>query len=461
MKQNTIKNSITLEGVGLHTGKSAKLTIHAAAVNHGIKFKRTDLEGTPTIPATADYVVSTNRSTTIGKKEATVSTIEHLLAALTGLSIDNVLIEIDGGEVPILDGSSKHFVEALKRAEIEAQDGDRDFLIIEEGFTFTDENTGTEFTLVPAENYNLTTLIDFDSPVLGKQFADLSGISDFEKEVSAARTFAFLHEIEPLLENNLIKGGDLDNAIVIVDKDLSEADIKRLEEKTGISGIEVQQGILNTTKLRFSNEPARHKLLDVVGDLTLVGKPIQGKIVVSKPGHTANVALAKHLKGLYNKQRKLKGRPKYDPNQEPVYDVNKIASMLPHRYPFLLVDKIIELGESHVVGVKNVTFNEQFFQGHFPNNPVMPGVLQIEALAQTGGILALSTVEEPDKWDTYFLKIDKVKFKAKVMPGDTLIFKMELLSPIRRGIVHMKGTTYVGDKLVSEGELTAQIVKAR
>ena len=461
MKQNTIKNSITLKGVGLHTGRSATITIHAASVNHGIKFKRTDLENTPIIPATADYVISTNRCTTIGKNEVSISTIEHLLAALTGLGIDNVLIEIDAAEVPILDGSAKKFVEALKSAEIETQESDKDFVIIEEGFSFTDESTGAEFTLVPAENYKVTTLIDFDSPVLGKQFADLSDISDFEKSISAARTFAFLHEIEHLLENNLIKGGDLENAIVIVDRTLSEADIKRLEEKTGKSGIEVQQGILNTTKLRFSNEPARHKLLDVIGDLTLVGKPIKGKIVASKPGHTANVALAKHLKALYNKQRKLKGRPKYDPNQEPVYDVNTIASMLPHRYPFLLVDKIIELSESHVVGVKNVTFNEGFFQGHFPGNPVMPGVLQIEALAQTGGILALSMVEEPEKWDTYFLKIDKVKFKAKVMPGDTLIFKMELLSPIRRGIVHMKGTTYVGDKLVSEGELTAQIVKAR
>lgn len=461
MKQNTIKNSITLEGVGLHSGKIAKLTIHPAAANHGIKFKRLDLADSPMIPATADYVISTNRCTTIGKKDATVSTIEHLLAALTGLGIDNVLAEINGGEVPILDGSAKPFVEALKNAGIEGQDVDRDFVIIEEGFSFTDEKTGTEFTLVPAEKYSVTTLIDFNSPTLGKQFADLSEITEFENSVSAARTFAFLHEIEHLLENNLIKGGDLENAIVIVDRTLNEADIKRLEDKTGKSGIEVQQGILNTTKLRFSNEPARHKLLDVIGDLTLVGKPIQGKVIVSKPGHTANVALAKHLKGLYNKQRKLKGRPKYNPNQEPVYDVNKIASMLPHRYPFLLVDKIIELSESHVVGVKNVTFNEEFFQGHFPGNPVMPGVLQIEALAQTGGILALSMVEEAHKWDTYFLKIDKVKFKAKVMPGDTLIFKMELLSPIRRGIVHMKGTTYVGDKLVSEGELTAQIVKAR
>jgi UDP-3-O-[3-hydroxymyristoyl] N-acetylglucosamine deacetylase/3-hydroxyacyl-[acyl-carrier-protein] dehydratase len=327
MKQNTIKNSINIEGVGLHTGQVAKLTIHAATVNHGIKFKRVDLEGTPTIPATADYVVSTNRCTTIGKNDVTISTIEHLLAALTGLGIDNVLVEIDGGEVPILDGSAKPFVEALKNAAIEEQDADKDFVIIEEGFSFTDENTGTEFTLVPADKYSVTTLIDFDSPVLGKQFADLSDISDFENSVSTARTFAFLHEIEHLLENNLIKGGDLENAIVIVDRTLSEADIKRLEDKTGKSGIKVQQGILNTTKLRFSNEPARHKLLDVIGDLTLVGKPIQGKVIVSKPGHTANVALAKHLKGLYNKQRKLKGRPKYDPNQEPVYDVNKIASM--------------------------------------------------------------------------------------------------------------------------------------
>jgi UDP-3-O-[3-hydroxymyristoyl] N-acetylglucosamine deacetylase / 3-hydroxyacyl-[acyl-carrier-protein] dehydratase len=461
MKQQTISTPVTLEGVGLHTGKAATLRILPAGVHHGIKFKRTDLEGAPIVVAAVENVVSTNRSTTIAQKEVKVVTTEHLLAAFAGLQIDNALIEITGEEVPILDGSSLPFLNALQLAGIEEQDAEKDFLIIEEPFTFTDEASGATFMLAPSADFSLTTLIDFNSEVLGQQFATLEGMAAFEKSIAPARTFAFLHEIEFLLENNLIKGGDLDNAVVIVDKPLSEAAIQRLEEKTGKSGIAVKQGVLNTTELRFGNEAARHKLLDVVGDLMLVGRPIQGKIIASKPGHTGNVALATQLKALYNKQRKLKGKPKYDPTQKPVYDINKIASMLPHRYPFLLVDKIIELTDTYVVGVKNVTFNEEFFQGHFPNNPVMPGVLQIEALAQTGGILALSMVEEPEKWDTYFLKIDNVKFKAKVVPGDTLIFKMELLSPIRRGIVHMKGTTYVGDILVSEGELTAQIVKSR
>lgn len=461
MKQHTIKDSIYLEGVGLHTGQAVKMTIHPAGENHGFKFKRIDIEGNPIIPATADYVVSTNRSTTIGKKEVTISTIEHLLAAFVGSGVDNALIELDAAEVPIMDGSSKVFVDAITKVGIEAQESNRDYVVIKEGFTFTDETTGTEFVLSPADDYEVTALIDFDSPVLGQQYARLGSISNFNTEIAAARTFAFLHEVEQLLDSGLIQGGDLENAIVIVDKELSDSDLERLATKTGKTGINVQKGILNTTDLNFSNEPARHKLLDVIGDLALVGKSIKGKIIASKPGHTANVALAKMLKSMYMKQRKLRGVPVYDPSKTPVYDTMQVAAMLPHRYPFLLVDKIIELSESSVVGVKNVTFNENFFQGHFPNNPVMPGVLQIEALAQTGGILALSQVEEPEKWDTYFLKIDKVKFKRKVVPGDTLIFKLELLGPIRRGIVHMKGTTYVGDKLASEGELTAQIVKAR
>lgn len=461
MKQHTVKDTIHLEGVGLHTGQTVKMTIHPAAINHGFKFKRIDLEDAPIIPATADHVVSTNRSTVIGKKEVTVSTIEHLLAAFVGSGVDNALIELDASEVPIMDGSAKVFMDAIAAVGTDAQEANRDYVVIEEGFTFVDEATGTEFVLSPSEKYEVTTLIDFDSPTLGQQYAQLSEITDFNKEIAAARTFAFLHEVEQLLDNGLIQGGDLENAIVIVDKELSESDLERLATKTGKEGISVQKGILNTTDLRFSNEPARHKLLDVIGDLALVGKGIKGKVIASKPGHTANTALAKVLKGMYMKQRKLRGVPKYDASKEPVYDTMQVASMLPHRYPFLLVDKIIELGSDYVVGVKNITFNENFFQGHFPNNPVMPGVLQIEALAQTGGILALSQVEEPEKWDTYFLKIDKVKFKRKVVPGDTLIFKLELLAPIRRGIVHMKGSTYVGDKLASEGELTAQIVKAR
>ncbi len=461
MKQHTIKDSLFFEGIGLHTGQAVTMTIHPAEVNHGFKFKRIDLENSPIVVANADDVVSTNRSTSIGKKEVVINTVEHLLAAFVGLSIDNVLVELNASEVPIMDGSAKAFTEAITQVGIEAQEADRDFLVIEEAFSFIDEATGTEFTVTPADTYQVTTLIDFESTVLGQQYAQLLNIIDFKDTIAPARTFAFLHEVEQLLDNGLIRGGDLGNAIVIVDKTLSDVDLERLAEKTGRKDIQVKTGILNTTDLRFTNEPARHKLLDVIGDLALVGKPIQGKIIASKPGHTANVALAKVLKALYLKQRKSKGIPKYDPMKTPVYDIMQVASMLPHRYPFLLVDKIIELSDTHVVGIKNITFNENFFQGHFPNNPVMPGVLQIEALAQTGGILALSMVEEPDKWDTYFLKIDNVKFKRKVIPGDTLIFKLELLSPIRRGIVHMKGTTYVGDVLVSEGELTAQIVKTR
>ncbi|MFK7947089.1 MAG: bifunctional UDP-3-O-[3-hydroxymyristoyl] N-acetylglucosamine deacetylase/3-hydroxyacyl-ACP dehydratase [Saprospiraceae bacterium] len=461
MKQTTLKDSIHLEGVGLHTGQVVKITIQPSTVNHGLKFKRTDIEKSPIIPATADYVISTNRSTTIGKKEVTISTVEHLLAAFVGCGVDNALIEVDGGEIPIMDGSSKLFIDAIQEVGIETLEKDNDYLIIESAFSFTDEATGTEFVLSPAEGYSVTTLIDFDSPVLGQQYAQLDSVTNFNDEIGSARTFAFLHEVEELLDNGLIKGGDLDNAIVVVDKELSDIDQKRLVEKTGKTNIAVQKGILNTTALRFNNEPARHKLLDVVGDLALVGKRIKGKIIATKPGHTANTALAKHLKAMYNKQRKLRGVPKYDISAPIVYDTMQIAAMLPHRYPFLLIDKITELGEKHVVGIKNITFNENFFQGHFPNNPVMPGVLQLEAMAQTGGILALSMVEEPDKWDTYFLKIDKAKFKRKVVPGDTVIFKLELLAPIRRGIVHMKGTAYVGENLVSEGELTAQIVKAR
>lgn len=461
MKQNTIKNSFNLEGIGLHTGQAVKMTVHPAPENHGFKFKRTDIADAPLIPATAENVVSTNRSTVIGKNNITISTIEHLLAAFVGSGIDNALVELDASEVPIMDGSAMVFMNAIQEAGIEEQEADKDFLVIEESFSFTDEATGTEYSVSPSENYDITTLIDFNSATLGQQYALLNNINDFNTAIAPARTFAFLREVEQLLDNGLIKGGDLDNAVVIVDEILSESDLARLEQKIGKQGVAIHKGILNTTDLRFNNEPARHKLLDVVGDLALVGKSIKGKIIASKPGHTSNIELAKKLKAVYLKQRKLRGVPKYDPTKTPVYDTMQIAGMLPHRYPFLLVDKIIELGESHVIGVKNITFNENFFMGHFPNNPVMPGVLQMEALAQTGGILALSQVEEAHKWDTYFLKMDNVKFKRKVVPGDTLILKMELLSPIRRGIVHMKGTTYVGDQLASEGELTAQIIKTR
>ena len=460
VKQCTIKQAVSISGVGLHTGQTVTLTFKPAPVNHGYKFQRIDLESQTIIAAEVSRVVSTQRGTTIQSENAQVSTIEHVLAALTGLQIDNVLMELDGPEIPILDGSAQPFIKVLHTAGIQLQEEERDYFEIEEPVVYRDETTGAEIIAMPGESYSVTTLIDFNSSVLGQQFASLERISDFEKEIAPCRTFVFLHELEYLYKQNLIKGGNLDNAIVIVDRKVTQEELDELAKKLNKTSVKVEkEGILNTLELHFKNEPARHKLLDVIGDVALLGKPIKGKIVATKPGHKANVEFTKLLKKHYQEQRKLKSKPKYDPDQEPVFNLTKIAEWLPHRYPFLLIDKIIELSENHVVGVKNVTFNEYFFQGHFPNNPVMPGVLQIEAMAQTGGILALSTVQDPGNWDTYFLKIDNAKFKHKIIPGDTVLFKMELLAPIRRGICQMQGTAYVGNKIVSEAELTAQIVK--
>jgi UDP-3-O-[3-hydroxymyristoyl] N-acetylglucosamine deacetylase/3-hydroxyacyl-[acyl-carrier-protein] dehydratase len=448
------------KGIGLHTGKLATMTVKPAPVNHGYRFQRVDLLESPVLAADVNKVISTNRGTTIKSGDVQVSTVEHILSALAGLGIDNALIEIDGPEVPIMDGSSKEFVESFSKIGVQIQEIDKEYLELLEPVAFKDELSGTELIAVPSDKFEVTAMIDFKSPILGQQFANLNDLSEYETERAPCRTFVFLREIEKLANENLIKGGDLNNAIVIVDRMMTQEELDDLAKKLNKPSIKVEkEGLLNTVELQFSNEAARHKILDIIGDLALVGKPIKAKIVANKPGHTANVEFAKLLKKKFAELRKLKGKPVYNPDDPPLMDVEKIPSILPHRHPFLLIDKIIELDSQHVVGIKNITFTESCFQGHFPNNPIFPGVLQIEALAQTGGILAISQQPDPGNWDTYFIKIENTKFKAKVVPGDTLILKMELMSPIRRGIVQMWGTAYVGNKIVSEGELTAQIVR--
>jgi len=460
MKQKTLRRQVSVSGIGLHTGNEVNLTFQPAPPNHGYKFQRIDLEGKPVISADVTRVVNTHRGTTLQLGEAQISTVEHVLSALSGMEIDNILIQVDGPEVPILDGSAKPYIDAFQSTGLEEQDAEREFFVINEAITYRDEESGTEIMGLPAEKFEVTTLIDFNSPVLGQQYAALEHIEDYPHEIAPNRTFVFLRELEALFDAGLIQGGDLNNAIVIVDRVMNDDEIKELAHKMGRPAVKVEkEGVLNTVDLHFQNEPARHKLLDVVGDVALLGAPIQGRIVATKPGHQANVEFTKILRKHYLEQKKLRGKPVYNPNEEPLFNTVQIARWLPHRYPMLLIDKIIELSDKHVVGVKNVTFNEHFFQGHFPNNPVMPGVLQIEAMAQTGGILALSTVEDPGNWDTYFLKIDNAKFKYKIVPGDTVLLKMELMAPIRRGICQMTGTAYVGNRIVSEAELTAQIVK--
>lgn len=460
MKQCTIKAAATVKGVGLHTGEVVTLTMRPAPENHGYKFRRIDLPEAPLIAADANKVVATNRGTVIKEGIAQVSTVEHVLSALIGLGIDNVLLEIDGGEVPILDGSALIYVQKITEAGIEEQNAAREYFDITEIITFKDEKTGAEYVAMPAEEYCLTTMIDFNSEVLGQQFATLDSTPQYELEIAPARTFAFLHELEFMLNQGLIKGGDLDNAIVIVDRMMSEAELADLAKKLNKPQVKIEhEGILNTTDLRFQNEPARHKLLDVMGDLALVGKFIKGKVIAKKPGHTSNVAFAKILKRHYVEQKKTKGIPIFDPSVKPVMDTTQIMQKLPHRYPFLLVDKVLEITPTSIVAMKQVTMNEWFFEGHFPSNPVFPGVLQMEAMAQTGGIFALIGVPDDELWDTYFLKIDKCKFRDKVFPGDTLLLKLELLEPIRRGIVKTMGRCYVGNKVVSEAELTALIQK--
>ncbi len=459
-KQKTIKNSISLNGVGLHTGEKATVTFKSAPENHGFVFQRVDLDGKPTVKADCDLVVDTSRGTTIEQNGARVHTTEHLLAAAYGLEIDNLLIEIDGPEVPILDGSARFFLQALKDAGIEDQEAEKDYFVIEENITYEDLDRMTEMLIVPQDEFRLTVMVDYNSPTLGTQHAHMYHLGEFEENISTCRTFVFLRELEFLAKNNLIKGGDLDNAIVLVDHIPPQEKLDEIAELLDKPKIAVTDtGVLNNLKLHFQDEPARHKLLDIVGDLALVGRPIKGHILAARPGHKGNVDFARIIKAEIKKREKAS--PKFDLTSEPIHDINSIEKILPHRYPMLLVDKIIELSDSHVVGVKNVTMNEQFFQGHFRGAPVMPGVLMIEAMAQTGGILALSTVPDPENYLTYFVKIDKVKFKQKVIPGDVLIFRLDLLQPIRRGMVLMAAKAYVNGKIVAEGELMAQIVKEK
>ncbi|MEJ6736822.1 MAG: bifunctional UDP-3-O-[3-hydroxymyristoyl] N-acetylglucosamine deacetylase/3-hydroxyacyl-ACP dehydratase [Flavobacteriales bacterium] len=457
-KQKTLKAPFSVIGIGLHTGEKATLTVHPAADNHGFKFQRVDVEGEPIINADADLVVDTSRSTTIEKNGVRINTTEHILAALSGMEIDNALIQLDGPEVPIMDGSAFAFVEAINQVGIVEQETEKDYFVVTENISYEDLERKTEMLLVPQDEFRLTVMVDYNSPTLGTQHSQMYHIGDFEKEISKCRTFVFLKELEILAKNGLIKGGDLDNAIVLVDKPLPQEKLDEIADLLGKPHIKVEEtGVLNNLTLHFQNEPARHKLLDIIGDLALVGKPIKGHVLAARPGHKGNVDVAKMIKQLIKKQKKA--TPKFDLTKDPIYDINDIEKLLPHRYPFLLVDKIIEMDETSIVGVKNVTLNEPQFTGHFPSNPVMPGVLMVESMAQCGGILALSSVPDPENYSTYFMKIDKVKFKRKVIPGDTIIFKLELLIPIRRGIVSMGGKGYVNGQLAIEAELMAQIVK--
>ena len=457
-KQKTLAASFSLKGKGLHTGLDIEITFNPAPENHGYKIFYMVWKDETTIDALAENVVNTQRGTVLSKNGVQVSTIEHAMAALYAYEIDNCLIEVNAPEFPILDGSSRFFSEEIQKTGVVEQNAPKDYYIVKHKIEVKDEETGSSLIILPDDKFSVNVLISFDSPVLSNQFATLNDLSEFPTELAASRTFVFVREVEMLLNHNLIKGGDLDNAIVIYDQKIPQESLDKLADMLNIPHKNVQElGYINNKPLVFDNEPARHKLIDVIGDIALIGKPIRGRVIATRPGHKINNQLARMIR----KDIKMNEvqAPVYDPNREPVMDINRIRELLPHRYPFLLVDKIIEVGGNYIVGVKNITTNEPFFQGHFPQEPVMPGVLQVEAMAQTGGLLVLNSVDEPERYSTYFMKIDGVKFRQKVVPGDTLILRLELLAPIRRGISTMKGYVFVGDKLVSEAEFMAQIVK--
>jgi len=460
VKQKTIKDSITLNGEGLHTGLPVEITIKPAPVNHGYKFQRIDLENKPIVNAIVENVVDTSRSTTIEENGARITTVEHVLSALYGMEIDNALIETNAPEMPILDGSARQYVEEILKVGIVEQEANKEFFEIKSSITHSDEEHGIELMTFPDDTLSLNVMIDYKSAVLGNQYATLNSLSEYKEQIAPCKTFVFLRELEFLLKNNLIKGGSLENAIVIIEKGINQEELDRLADMFNKPRVKaIEQGILNEKDLIFANEPARHKLLDLLGDLALIGMPLKGKILATRPGHSSNVEFAKKIRQEIKNRRHKKNIPQYDLTKEPVANINRIMELLPHRPPFLLIDKIVKMSSLEVIGIKNVTMNEPFFVGHFPDEPVMPGVLIVEAMAQTGGILVLGNVDDPKSYSTYFMKIDKVKFKRKVVPGDTLVFKLELVEPIRRGIVNMRAEAYVGENIVCEGDLTAQIVK--
>jgi UDP-3-O-[3-hydroxymyristoyl] N-acetylglucosamine deacetylase/3-hydroxyacyl-[acyl-carrier-protein] dehydratase len=461
-KQRTLARAVTLSGVGLHTGHNVTMTFLPAEADHGFKFKRIDLEGQPVINALATNVTQTARGTTIGKEDQAIHTVEHVLAALAGLEIDNCLIELNAPEPPIADGSALPFIKKLEEAGFTEQEKERNYFTITEPIVYRNKKDGVELIAIPADAYQVTVMVDYNTNVLGTQNAHMEQISNFKEEFASSRTFSFLHELEFLLDNGLIKGGDLNNAIVYVDREISPESMVKLRKAFNKENVAVKpNGILDNLELHHPNEAARHKLLDVVGDLALVGRPLKGRIIATKPGHEANTAFARKVIQHIKKEESHNRPPKYDPNKEPLMDVEDIQQVLPHRPPFLFVDKILELSDTHVVGLKNVTMGEGHFVGHFPGAPLMPGVLQVEAMAQVGGILALSTVPDPENYLTFFLKMEEVKFKSKVVPGDTLLFSLRLLEPIRRGIVRMSGYAFVGDRIATEATLMAQISKVK